>query len=99
LANWWWWRSTAPPARWSRELTRFEVNPATTGETEKTGFTPKDFGVHEKWGVVRDVDGHVMCKGIGSYDEAVRRIRVEYVPNLSHQSRQGPSAKTRATPA
>jgi hypothetical protein len=60
---------------WSREIA-----PATARESEKLGFTPADFGVHEKWGIVRDADGHVMCKGIDSFDEAMRRIRVEYLP-------------------
>lgn len=62
----------------TRELWRREIAPAATRVTENTGFTPVDFGVHEKWGVVRDADGHVMCKGCESCDEAMRRIRVEY---------------------
>lgn len=76
-----------------RELWRKEVPKATAGESERCGFTPKDFGVHEQWGVVRDADGHVMTKGIGSYDEAMRRIRVEYLPNLIGQQPQFAPAK------
>jgi len=63
-----------------RQLWTRDVAPATPRECEKLGFTPADFGVHEKWGIVRDADGHVMCKGIDSFDEAMRRFRVEYLP-------------------
>lgn len=61
---------------WSREIAGVQIP-----HGEKTGFTPKDFGVFEKWGIVRDADGQVLCQNIESYDEAMRRIRTEYIPN------------------
>ena len=66
-----------------RSLWSEEVEPSAFAETERVGFTPKDFGVHERWGIVRDVDGAMVAKDIASRDECMRRIRIEFVPNLA----------------
>ena len=64
-----------------RELWAKNLAPQTLPETERCGFTPKDLGVHDGWGIYRDEDNQMMAKNISSYDEAMRRIRTEFIPN------------------
>ena len=68
-----------------RELSYIEVEPATVRESEKVGFSPRDLGLHGGWSIVRDSDGCEMAKNIPSYDEAMRRIRTEYIPEAPRQ--------------
>lgn len=69
-----------------RELWKLEVAPAVLGETERGGFTVKDLGVHDGFGIYRDADGKQMAKNIPSYDEAMRRVKVEFRPNMAAQA-------------
>jgi hypothetical protein len=46
---------------------------------ESLGFHVKDLGVHNGFAIIRDSDGHEMRKGLRSYSEAMRVIRLEFV--------------------
>jgi hypothetical protein len=76
----------------ARELSYTEIEPATTRETERIGFTAKDLGIHDGFGVVRDADGKLVAKNIASYDEAMRRIRTEFIPHMTAQRQISPMA-------
>ena len=56
------------------------VPPNTFANNEKLGYSVKDLGVYAGFAIVREADGHEMCRDIRSYSEAMRRIRLEYVP-------------------
>ena len=66
-----------------RELWTREVEPAVLAETERGGFTVKDLGVHDGFGIFRDADGKMLAKNIASFDEAQRRVKVEFRPNMA----------------
>ena len=68
-----------------RELWSKQIDGATVRETERCGFTPRDLGMHDGWAIVRDADGHVLQKNIASYEECMRRIRIQHIPNMAAQ--------------
>jgi hypothetical protein len=69
-----------------RELAYVQVAPATLGESEAGGFRAVDLGIHEKWAIQRIADHVTVAKGIPSYDEAMRRIRTEHIPNAAAEA-------------
>ena len=69
-----------------RELWIKQVEPMKLEETEKNGFTPKFLGQFDGWAIYRDFDGIQMAKNIKSRDEAMRRVRTEYLPGLKNQA-------------
>jgi hypothetical protein len=69
---------------WSEDV---ECSNTPNGET--IGYSVKDLGVHNGLAIVRDADGHEMARNIRSYSEAMRRIRVEYMPLKSDGSGGG----------
>lgn len=72
-----------------RELWCKEIEGATFPETESCGFTPRDLGVHDGWAIFRDADGHCMQKNIPSFNEAVRRIKTQHIPDQIAQVAAG----------
>jgi len=52
-------------------------------ETERCGFTAKDLGIFDGWGVILD-EGALMAKNISSFDEAQRHINTEFIPNRNN---------------
>ena len=57
-----------------------DVEAAALANSDSTGYEVRDAGVHKGYEVVRMADGHVMKSNLRSYAEAMRTIRIEYVP-------------------
>jgi len=79
-----------------RELWTQNVVRASMVQTETGGFSVRDLGVFDKFAIVRDGDDMIVEKGIASFDEAMRRIKVVHVPNRNMLAAHGTALPTPA---